>query len=437
MSLTVSPSLRSIHMIADTASVSIMDLLPNELLDHILSNLPVTCKFRVMQVSHKWRTLCRVQVAKQKMLAVRSLPSESLFPLTADFVLGDLVSESMVSVRNKHCWPTLMQQMPALTGFYAECEAGLFIRTLLSSCCHTLTCIICPNWTFACDHPLPVLVVLAVDFIPESSLMHLLKQAPKLASLKFSRTSFRRWQLAPAGLLSLTGGELQDQPFDLLFGSAAAASLQLLSLRSQMLQLSRTYHLPLLRQLEVSGNEPLSDNVILNWADTLSGSKQLVSLHFSTPVESHHFSSAALWDTFFTAISTISRIYLNLRCHRIRSMSQIVTSLVNHCAQLQEITLPFSNLNDEDMIVVSRLSHLKKLLLYSNCGPVTEQGVLSLLNGTCAPTLTELHIYCNYKRDKFLPPMCTAATRQRVLELQQQHSLTSATLQYVDWLWQP
>lgn len=326
--------------------------------------------------------------------------------------------------------------MPSLTGIYAECEAGLFIRTMLKSCSQTVTCIICPNWSFTSERSLPQLTVLAVDFLSAQNFQDLIELAPKLTVLRFSRADSRYWEILPNGLRSLTGGELQGHPFDRLFSSPAAVTLATLILRSEMLQLSRPYILPVLQELEVTGNEEISDNILLNWSETLASSPGLRHLHFSSPIQQQHLASAILWDTFFAAVPNIRIIYLNLRCHRIGSMSQVVLSLVTHCKQLEELTIPYSHLNDQDMEVVSRLPLLKKFLLYSNCGPVTESGIISLLNGECASSLNELHINANYKLLAHSPPMSTVVTRQRIFDLRDQHNLTSATLQYVDSFWQ-
>lgn len=411
--------------------VKAMDSLPNELIVAILQRLDLQHKFRAMRICKRWKQLCEQEVKTHNRLSVGIVCTEPLFPLTPDYQLNDndVVPDFLVSARFRDCWPSLFKYLSSLVGLYVDCEAGLFLRNLLHFQSHQLTFLICPNWTYAWDQPLPQLVHLVVDSISDASFRYLLLTSPKLASIKFSRTTFRNWELLPRNLKSLTGGELGHNPFDRLLMSPAAESLEYLTLRSPLLQLVGTYQSLSLRRLEVGGFEDLPDNMILNWAETLSSSKQLRHLHFSTPIESVHLSSAILWNAFFASVSSLTSIYLNLRSHRLDPMSQIVSSLVQSCPNLEEITLPYSNICDEDLEAVSGLPFLNKFLLYANSGAVTETGVMALL--TNAKNLSYLHINNNYKARTHSPPMTTCTVKQKVDEL----GIESVFLQYLDEKW--
>jgi hypothetical protein len=410
-----------------------MDNLPNELLAQIIDLLDLQNKFLVRRVSKRWKQLSEQQIKSHKRLAIGSLHVDSLFPLSHQhhFQTYDLVPESLVAVKNSSCWPNVIKCLPAVTGLRVDCEAALFIQHLLQSNSHSITSLICPNWTFGCNSNLPQLVVLAADSISHLSFQRLITGSPNLAAITFSRTNFREWERLPHGLRSLTGGELAEPPFDRLFSSPAAVTLELLSLRSSVLSLTGSYQLPQLRELEVGGFELLDDNLLLNWAQTLSSCHNLCKLHISTQMDGQHLAAAVLWNTFFASVSGIQAIYLNLRSHRLEPMSQIMSSLVENCPNVREITLPYSNVDDNDMGTVSRLNHLQKFRLYCNSGPVTESGIVALMTGEAADSLNEVHVFNNYKFNTHSPPMTTLIVKEKVMELRP----LSARLEYLDHYW--
>ena len=411
-----------------------MDQLPNELMVSILSFLDVTHKFQLRAVSRKWKQICEQILRKQKRLT-SCLYEDTFFPLPPDqqFDQRDLVPDSLVREKNRDCWPALLRLMPGLTGVQFNCEVSGFIRSLLETHSETLKCLICPNWSFRSVCRLPQLQVIEADCITSDSFRSLI-QYSELVAVKFCRCDFRDWHLLPVGLISLTAANSQDVTLDAVFSSGAASTLRTVSLRSDELRINRPFTLPEVQQLELSGDGAISDNEILSWAESFATCKQLQHLKFSTPIDALFLSSAVLWDTFFSAISEVSSLYLNLRCHKLESMSQVIASLSEHCLSLEELTLPYANLNDSDMRTLSRLP-LRKLLVYSNSGPVTERGIMYLLTGECADSLEQLHLYNNYHKTKHEPSMTSNVVKQKLKHLSEVNRLEGATLQYLNEYW--
>lgn len=89
----------------NTLPPATMDVLPEELLAHVLDLLPTKTVFAVMRVSHKWENACRFVVMKRKKLVLYS--SDMLVPNEVDEFYGivlcgmdeDRISKMLVSLK--------------------------------------------------------------------------------------------------------------------------------------------------------------------------------------------------------------------------------------------------------------------------------------------------------------------------------------------------